>query len=68
MKIVDGGRVVVVDVENQTVADKPAIYESNKVLTPGTKHMIMAGVAQDMGNNLRAIYIDSQGGNSFEVI
>lgn len=68
LKKVDGGRVVVIDAESQIVVAKPAIYESNKVLIPGTKHMIMAGVAQDMGNNLRAIYTDSQGGNSFEVI
>ena len=30
--------------------------------------MIMAGVAQDLGKNLRAVYTDSHGGISFEPI
>lgn len=46
----------------------PAIYESNNVLQEATKHMIMVGVAQDIGNSLRVVYTDSRGGSSFETI
>lgn len=62
------GRVVVINAENNPNSLKPAVYESTSSLEPLTKHLIMAGVAQDMGKSLRAVYTDNKGGNTFSTI
>lgn len=64
---VEGGRVIMVDVENQSNNSKPAIFASTSLLQPNVNYMIMTGVTQDIGGNLRIIYIDSLGGNNFNI-
>lgn len=65
LKKVNGGRVLVIDAEGQSGADKPAVYQATSVFEPASKHMVMFGVAKDLGNNLRVVYVDSKEGYFF---
>ena len=68
LKQVAGGRVLVIDAEDKENAVLPSVYQSQSVFKPNEKHMVMFGVAQDVGNTLRAVYVDSLGGYYFDPI
>lgn len=68
LKKVDGGRSVVIEVNNGNSTKYPEIYQSRSVVQPQQTFNFIGGVNEDVGSNMRVIYSDSMGDISTQQI